>query len=122
MAAVMEQMAGGGGSLLRGVFRLPGVLLRRVPMPFSDLGPLRRYLAAYVSGGHDYRPALAGCSIPVTVMLGAHSPLYAEAGQRIVAGSHPRSRVVRFERSGHVPLKDEPLRFAREFARFLKDD
>lgn len=124
MAEVLAQMAGGTGlrSLLRLVFRLPSALLGRVPLPLGDLEHLRRYLPAYLAGGHDYRPALATCPVPVTVMLGAHSPLYAEAGQRMVAAHHPDSRVVRFERSGHVPLKDEPWRFAREFARFLKDD
>jgi pimeloyl-ACP methyl ester carboxylesterase len=39
----------------------------------------------------------------------------------LVASAHPQSRIVRFERSGHVPLKDEPLRFARELGRFLRE-
>lgn len=124
LAPVLAEMAGGAGlhSALRVVFRLPAALLGRMPVPFSDLGHLRRYLPAYLSGGHDYRPALAACTVPVMVMLGAHSPLYAEAGQRLIAEHHPRSRVVRFEHSGHVPLKDEPLRFARELGRFLRED
>jgi len=123
LAEVMAQMAGGSHlrGLLRLVFRLPAVVLGRVSLPLGDLDHLRRYLPAYLSGGHDYRPALAACGVPVTVMLGANSPLYAEAGQRVLAAYHPSSRVVRFERSGHVPLKDEPLRFARELTRFLTE-
>ena len=82
---------------------------------------MRTYLAAYAAGGHDYRGSLARDAVPVTVITGVLSPLYAEAGQALVASGHPRSRIVRFERSGHVPLKDEPLRFARELGRFLRE-
>lgn len=121
LADVLALMAGGRGlkPLLSFLMRLPAPVLARIPLPLADLGQMRTYLPAYVAGGHDYRTSLATCRIPITVFLGARSPLYAEAGQRVVAAHHPASRVVRFERSGHVPLKDEPLRFAREFAGFL---
>lgn len=123
LAEVLAMMAGGNGlrPLLRGLMRLPRPLLARVPMPMARLADMRAYLSAYAAGGHDYRASLDRDAVPVTVMIGARSPLYAEAGQALVASSHPRSRIVRFARSGHVPLKDEPLRFAVEFARWLRD-
>lgn len=124
LAEVLALMAGGPRlqGILRAVMRLPRGLLAKVPLPLADLRQMRTYLPAYVSGGHDYRASLATAGVPMTVFLGARSPLYAEAGQRLVAAHHPQSRVVRFTRSGHVPLKDEPLRFLREFGRFLRED
>lgn len=121
LAEVLALMAGGKAllPLLRTVMRLPRPLLRHVPLPLARLDDMRKYLAAYAGGGHDYRSSLARDAVPVTVITGARSPLYAEAGQALVASTHPQSRIVRFERSGHVPLKDEPLRFARELGRFL---
>jgi len=123
LAEVLALMAGGKAlrPLLRTVMRLPRPLLVRVPLPMARLDDMRKYLAAYAAGGHDYRSSLARDAVPVTVITGVRSPLYAEAGQALVATAHPRSRVVRFERSGHVPLKDEPLRFARELGRFLRE-
>jgi len=122
LAEVLALMAGGKAlrPLLRTVMRLPRPLLARVPLPMARLNDMRTYLAAYAAGGHDYRASLSRDAVPVTVVTGVRSPLYAEAGQALVASAHPRSRIVRFERSGHVPLKDEPLRFARELGRFLR--
>lgn len=123
LAEVLALMAGGKAlrPLLRAAMRLPRPLLARVPLPMARLNDMRTYLAAYAAGGHDYRASLVRDAVPVTVITGVRSPLYAEAGQALVASAHPRSRIVRFERSGHVPLKDEPLRFARELGRFLRE-
>ena len=123
LAEVLALMAGGKAlrPLLRAAMRLPRPLLARVPLPMARLNDMRTYLAAYAAGGHDYRASLVRDAVPVTVITGVRSPLYAEAGQALVASAHPRSRIVRFERSGHVPLKDEPLRFARVFGRFLHE-
>ena len=38
-----------------------------------------------------------------------------------IADYAPDVRIVRFERSGHAPLVDEPARFVRELGRFLTD-
>ncbi|HEX5277121.1 MAG TPA: alpha/beta hydrolase, partial [Fluviicoccus sp.] len=67
----------------------------------------------------DYRAALRQCPVPVTVMVGMKSPLYAPAGQMAIADYAPHARIVRFHKSGHVPLVDEPLKFVRELGRFL---
>ena len=123
LAEVLALMAGGKAlrPVLRAVMRLPRPVLAHVPLPMARLNDMRTYLAAYAAGGHDYRTSLVRDAVPVTVITGVRSPLYAEAGQALVASAHPRSRIVRFERSGHVPLKDEPLRFARELGRFLRE-
>ena len=103
----------------RALPRLPGSVAKRVPL--LRLDDMRTYLNAYSGGGHDYRPTLDRGDVPVTLMMGMKSPLYAPAGQELVASRARRGRVVRFERSGHVPLMDEPLRFQREFGRFLRE-
>lgn len=96
---------------------LPGAALRRFPL--MRLADMRAYLTGYSGGGHDYRPTLHLGDADVTLMSGMNSPLYPFAGQELVARANG-GRVVRFERSGHVPLKDEPRKFMREFARFLR--
>ncbi|MCA9532262.1 MAG: alpha/beta hydrolase [Myxococcales bacterium] len=106
------------GIVRRALPHLPGRVARRVPL--LRLDDMRSYLRAYSGGGHDYRPTLGSGDVPVTLMVGMNSPLYAPAGQELVATHARRGRVVRFERSGHAPLLDEPLRFQREFARFLR--
>ncbi|AXQ31755.1 alpha/beta hydrolase [Solimonas sp. K1W22B-7] len=103
---------------LKAASRWPWLFSRMVPS--TQLGDLRATLASYLGGGHDYRPALAGCPVPVTVMVGMRSELYHPAGQMAIAQQVRDGRVVRFEKSGHVPLSDEPLRFMRELGRFLK--
>ncbi len=102
---------------LRGVLDLPGPLSRLLPL--SRLDDALAYMAAYSGGSHDYREALKACPVPVTVFVGMRSPLYAPAGQMAIADYAPRSRIVRFEKSGHVPLSDEPVKFTRELGRFL---
>lgn len=97
---------------------LPAAVARRIPL--LRLDDMRAYLTAYSGGGHDYRPVLAHGDVPVTLMVGMNSPLYAPAGQELVATRAKRGQVVRFERSGHAPLLDEPRKFVREFARFLR--
>ncbi len=98
---------------------LPGVATRRLPL--LRLNDMRTYLECYSGGGHDYRDSLHQGDTPVTLMVGMNSPLYPAAGQELVASRARRGRVVRFEKSGHVPLMDEPRKFRREFARFLME-
>lgn len=95
----------------------PAWLLRALPL--LDLSVLRAYLTAYSGGGHDYRAALQQSHADVTAFIGMKSPLYHPDGQALVADSAASGRVVRFERSGHVPLLSEPVKFMREFGRFL---
>ncbi|MCA9579446.1 MAG: alpha/beta hydrolase [Sandaracinaceae bacterium] len=106
------------GFIRRALPRLPGPVVQRVPLLHLD--DMRTYLRAYSGGGHDYRPTLGLGDTPVTLMVGMNSPLYPVAGQELVATQARRGRVVRFHRSGHVPLLDEPVRFQREFSRFLR--
>lgn len=89
-------------------------------LPIKRLDDMRAYLAAYTQGSHDYRASLQGCPTPVTVLIGMQSPLYHHAGQTHIAHSVRHGQVVRFHRSGHAPLIDEPLKFTRTLGEFLR--
>lgn len=102
------------------LWRLPAGVIRRLPLMQREV--LARYMAAYSGGGHDYRSSLGRDDVPVTLMIGMNSVLYAEAGQRLIAEKNTRSEVICFEHSGHVPLLSEPRKFLREFGRFLRQD
>lgn len=122
VAGLLRILGAGAGALgaLRHLLpRFPAIVARKVPL--MRLDDMRAYLRAYSGAGHDYRPTLGKGNTPVTLMMGMNSPLYASQGQRLVAESAAQSKVVCFERSGHVPLMDEPLKFMREFGRFLHD-
>lgn len=119
LAKVVAMIGGdeGRAGTIRRAILLPRPISRHLPL--SHLDDVRTYLGAYAGGGHDYRPALRECRTPITVMVGMNSPLYAPAGQMAIADYAPDVRIVRFERSGHVPLVDQPLAFMRELGRFL---
>jgi pimeloyl-ACP methyl ester carboxylesterase len=69
--------------------------------------------------GRDTRPELAGIRVPTTLMIGMRSRYFPPEGQLDICRYVPHAQVVRFEHSGHIPIVDEPLKFQREFARFL---
>lgn len=106
------------GPLLKLSSRWPWLLSQLFPV--NHVQDIRAYLGSYVSGGHDYRESLPQCPVPVTVMVGMRSPLYAPEGQMTIADYAPQGRVIALKKSGHVPLMDEPVRFIRELGRFLQ--
>lgn len=89
-------------------------------LPLKRLDDVRAYLSAYVGGGHNYLPSLQDCQTPVTVVVGMQSPLYHPAGQMAIAEAVRTGRVVRFHRSGHGLVLDEPFKFVRVLGRFLQ--
>jgi non-heme chloroperoxidase len=74
---------------------------------------------SYVNIDNDTRPELANIQIPMTLMIGARSIMYPPAGQLVIASAVPHAKVVTFEKSGHLPMFDQPIKFQREFANFL---
>lgn len=120
LADTFSRVVGGQAAraVLTGAARWPWLFNRLFPL--TRVPDLRAYLSSYLEGGHDYRASLAGCDTPVTVMVGMRSPLYHPDGQMEIARRVPDGRVVRFEKSGHVPLLDEPVKFVRELGVFLR--
>jgi pimeloyl-ACP methyl ester carboxylesterase len=105
------------GNTLRTAAKAQAVFCKVFPL--TDLVVLRAYLASYLKGTHDYRDSLRDCITPITVFAGKQSPLYPLDGQAAIRHYAPRARLVGFERSGHLPMVDEPVKFIREFGRFL---
>lgn len=110
-----------GKPLIKHVFNLSAQLHVLMPhvIALSRLEDIRLYLNAYMAGQHDYREILGRWQIPTTVMIGMQSPLYHACGQRVVSDKMQPAHVVEFQKSGHTPLLDEPIKFVRELARFL---
>lgn len=104
-------------SALGTVFASPRRLVSRLPL--TRTAHLRLVLDAYASCRHDYREALRGCAVPVSVLVGMRSALYDPRGQMAIADYAPNARVLRFERSGHLAPFEEPRRFVRELGVFL---
>lgn len=102
--------------VLRVIGRWPA-LLRRLPLvsPRQMQGILGTYLQS-----RDYREALRRCPVPVTVMVGMRSVLYAPEGQMAIADYAPECRIVPFERGGHLLPFEQPLKFTRELRRFIR--
>ena len=65
------------------------------------------------------RESVGDIQVPMTVMVGMHSRMYPADGQLFMHEQAPNSTLVRFERSGHAPIVDEPLKFFRGLSAFL---
>lgn len=59
----------------------------------------------------DDRSRLPALSLPILVVSGARSQLYAPATGRWLADSLPHAQQILFDRSGHAPHLEEPARF-----------
>lgn len=93
-------------------------LTRRLPL--GRIADLQRIVGSYLDS-RDYRESLRQCPVPVTVVVGMRSVLYEPAGQMAIADYAPRCRVVAFEKAGHLLPLDSPIRFMREFRRFVRE-
>lgn len=108
--------------------KIPKILLRLAPhqqhifkllVPFSNASYMSMYLNAYLNQRNDYRSVIASTDIPMTFFIGEQSQLYAAEGQRLIAQSAKQPTTVMFEKSGHTPLFNEPVKFVKELGRFL---
>lgn len=94
--------------------------LQNMLLPSNRLDYLAWYINNYLNHDEDYRQALGHLHCPVTFFSGAQSKLYPIEGQTQIAQSLPHAEQILFHKSGHTPLISEPIKFAREIARFLK--
>lgn len=88
-------------------------------VPFASTQYMRVYLKSYLEQRYDYRQAIPQQSLPMTFFIGAQSMLYSAVGQRLIASSAQHPQVIEFEKSGHTPLFNEPIKFVKELGRFL---
>lgn len=73
-------------------------------------------------GEHDTQPGLASLNVPMTLFVGMRSEIYPAAGQLEICDHVPHARVVQFDRASHIPIIDQPIKFQREFSRFIRCD
>jgi pimeloyl-ACP methyl ester carboxylesterase len=77
-------------------------------------------MRAYLEQDDDLRPGLSSLAdVPVTIAVGMRSEMYPPEGQLHIKEHVPHAEIIRFERSGHLPMLDEPVFFQRTFTRFL---
>ncbi len=96
--------------------RWPSLLKQVFPMyRLADMGA---YVHSY-RHAHDYRPALANCTIPVTVLAGSCSMLYHPRGQQWLANTLVQGRYESMEGAGHLMAIERPVAFYRALKGFL---
>lgn len=110
--------------LARGASRLAGQYAERLlagpVFPVENWYAYIQVMRAFMNG-NDTRAELANIKVPTTLMIGAQSRFFSTEGQLEIQRHVPHAKVVTFERSGHIPMIDQPLQFQREFARFLAE-
>ena len=101
------------------------VMLNAERLITHTLMPVRRWpsylhvMRAYLDGDDALRAKLPGIEVPVTLLVGMRSRMYPAEGQLAIRSAIPHAKVIRFEKSGHVPMIDEPVRFQRALGQFL---
>lgn len=94
-------------------------LLTRYLIRVENWQAYLQVMSAFMEG-MDTREQLADIRVPTTLMIGMRSEFFTPAGQMDICRYVPHAKIVRFENSGHIPIVDEPLKFQREFASFLR--
>ena len=61
-------------------------------------------------------------TMPTLLIAGAEDYAVGVQPQRALAAALPRARIAVYERSGHFPYLEEPIRFARDVSSFLSAD
>lgn len=108
-------------NIIRFVGRHFESLLTKVILRVEHWQAYLRVMEGFMEG-KDTREHLANIQVPTTLMIGAQSRFFHPTGQLDLCNYVPHAKVIRFENSGHIPIIDEPLKFQREFARFLRGE
>ena len=94
-------------------------LLTRHMMPVEKWQTYLNVMQAFMHG-RDTRQTLSAIQVPTTLMMGRQSRYFSLESQQELADHIPHARVVIFDMAGHAPMVDQPIKFQREFGRFLK--
>lgn len=89
-------------------------------LPLQRLDYIIWYLTTYFEHDEDYRAALAALDRPTEFIIGRQSTLYNYQGQLAIANQLEQAEVRMMEKSGHVPLMNEPFKFRQTLNRFLE--
>jgi pimeloyl-ACP methyl ester carboxylesterase len=89
-------------------------------MPVNNWIAYIHCLKAYMEQGYDMKGVIEKLNTPMSLMVGLRSEMYPCGGQLRIADYHSNCEVITFNKSGHTPLIDQPLRFFRELNRFAQ--
>ena len=89
-------------------------------LPLQRLDYIVWYLKTYLEHDEDYRPAITQLDRPTEFIIGHQSTLYPYQGQVTIANQLEHAEIRMMNKSGHVPLMNEPLKFRRTLQRFLE--
>jgi pimeloyl-ACP methyl ester carboxylesterase len=78
-------------------------------------------LRGYLEQDYDMRDTIRSIHVPMTVLVGGASSLYAPEEQRTIASLAPHAKLVELPGVGHFVPSEAPLRFVRELWRFLRE-
>lgn len=76
-------------------------------------------IQGYLKGEYDFRESIKSLTIPVTVLSGQRSELFGPSAVEIMQKNLPNAKFVKFARSGHDLIFNEPLHFAKVLKDFL---
>lgn len=95
-----------------------GIQPRLIPLQRIDY--ILWYLDTYLNHDEDYRDALTQLKRPTEFIIGQQSSLYSYTGQVELANKMENSIIHLMEKSGHVPLTNEPVKFTKVLNQFLQ--
>ena len=104
--------------LVRAAARYGERLLAGPVFPVDNWFAYLQVMQAFMEGNDTFE-GLGRITVPTTLMIGKQSRFFSAAGQLEIQHHVPHAHVVVFKHSGHIPMLDQPIRFQREFSRFL---
>lgn len=80
----------------------------------------RHIVAGYLQQGYDFRPYAQNMQLPVTMIIGNNSKLYAPQGQLAYAAMLPQAKTIQLDNAGHALLFDRPYASYKIIKAFLE--
>ncbi|WP_410210167.1 alpha/beta fold hydrolase [Aquirhabdus sp.] len=105
--------------MLKLAFRYGEPIIAGRLIPTARWASYMQIMNTYVNLDTDMRATLPEINIPMMQMVGMRSLMYPPQGQLVIQNLVPHIEVIRFDDAGHLPMLDQPLKFQREFRRFL---
>jgi pimeloyl-ACP methyl ester carboxylesterase len=108
----------------RGIFHSPGELRPELIWEFFSGGDRAQSFADALTSlaGYDFLDRLEEVEVPTLIVWGAQDRVVPPADALGFARRLKHSRLEVFDRTGHVPMAERPVRFNRVLERFLAED
>lgn len=100
------------------VITLP--FLRTIILSEDHWYPYFYVMDSYLHCDYNFLEDLSKITVPTTVIVGLKSKIFPPEGSFHIYKRLENARLIPFSRSGHVPIFAEPIKFLKEFRRFLQ--